>query len=67
MNSKATFINPGYRHSSKKSLRISTDEYHPENGDAGNCIPPISAINQDTPGTENHCNPKPLIAGRLKE
>ena len=62
---KSTLIRPGYRHSSKKSLRISTEEYHPENGEAGNCNPPTSAINQDTPGTENHCKPRPLIAGKL--
>ena len=60
-----TFISPGYRHSSRKSLKISTDEYHPENGEPGNCIPPTSDINHDTPGTENHCSPNPLIAGRL--
>ena len=56
---------PGYLLSSRKSLRISIDEYQPVKGVAGNCNPPISVISQETPGSGYHSNPRPLMAGKL--
>ena len=61
-----TSITPGYRFSSRKSLRISMEEYQPVNGDAGNCNPPISVKRDETPGSGYHFNPIPFMAGTLK-
>ena len=65
-NDKSTSITPGYRFSSRKSLSISMEEYHPVNGVAGNCNPPISVKSEETPGSGYHCNPRPFMAGKLK-
>ena len=61
-----TCITPGYLFSSRRSLNISMDPYHPVNGAAGNCKPPISANRQDTPGNGNHSKPREAISGILK-
>ena len=61
-----TSITPGYLFSSKKSLRISMEEYHPVNGAAGNCNPPISVKSHVTPGSGYHFNPRSFMAGKLK-
>jgi len=37
-----------------KSLRISTEEYHPPNGDEGNCNPPASSFIPATDGRQYH-------------
>ena len=57
---------PGYLFSSRRSLNISIDPYHPVNGAAGNCKPPISANKQDTPGSGNHSKFNSPISGILQ-
>ena len=42
------------------------DPYHPVNGAAGNCKPPISANKHDTPGNGNHSKPRDAISGILE-
>ena len=61
-----TCITPGYLFSSRRSLNISMDPYHPVKGAAGNCKPPISANRHDTPGNGNHSKPREAISGILK-
>ena len=61
-----TFSTPGYLFSSRRSLKISTELYHPVKGAAGNCKPPTSASKQDTPGSGNHSRFSSLIADMLK-
>ena len=60
-----TFMTPGYRFSSRRSLNISIDPYHPVKGAAGNWSPPISANRHDTPGKGNHSKFNLAISGRL--
>ena len=56
---------PGHRFSSKKSRRISIDEYQPVNGVAGNCKPPISVRSHETPGNGYHSKLRRLMASIL--
>ena len=56
---------PGYLFSSKKSLRISIEEYQPVKGVAGNCNPPISVRSHETPGNGYHSSPRLVIPSIL--
>ena len=53
--------------SSKFLVPISGSEYQPENGPAGNWMPPTSKSLAETPGRANHCIPRSSIAGILKK